>query len=116
MSVAHLIDEARNLSHYEGSVLVIFDRPANDIRLTLEWDEGSERWRACCSDDNLNLSYLAPCTAEGSDDVLAVAGVLNSYLDAATFGLGGYRRQVDRVDEGNKWARERIAFHTQQQR
>jgi hypothetical protein len=109
MSVAHLIDEARNLSHYEGNTLVIFDRPANDIRLTLEWDVGSERWRGTCSDESHSQTYLAPVSTAGGDDVMAVAGALNAYLDA----INGTRSQRDRVDAGNAWARERIAFHTQ---
>jgi hypothetical protein len=112
MSISTLIDEARAASRYQGETLVIFNRPEHDVRLTLEWDVASERWRGECSDGNLHLSYLAPCSTQDGDDVRAVCGALDAYLDAATFGLGGKLsegKSRDMIDSGNAWAVEAIS-------
>lgn len=110
MSVAHLIDEARRLSHYEGAALVIFNRPANQIRLTLEWDEGFEKWRGTCSDGNLCTTFLAPTTT-GADDVHAVAGALDAYLDAVIHGLGSKKYRAARA--AKRSVAERVGDYTQ---
>lgn len=105
MSVAQLIDEARDASRYEGATLVIFPGSTRGPRLTLQWDARRERWRGTCSDDSHYHTFLAPCSVQGSDDVVAVAGALDAYLDALNHGLGGSGNR-DRIDWANREIRE----------